>query len=344
MLSREYDVKELCELMGVSRAGYYKWKKRGKPAYQDKREQVIALVSKVHQAHPSHGYRWVTAYIRINEKVMFSESFVYKAFRFLGFQSETKHKEHSRPRKEKDKYPNLIYSTWDTVDRPRQVIVSDMTVLHVWIFYIEVTFYFDVFTKQILTWKMAERRGDRSQYIDGMVDIVGLLHGSKEPTIVHTDQGSVYASIAYNELIKDENIQRSMSRAGTPTDNPVNESLNGWIKEELFIDFHIDQCRTREAIQGSLERYVNYYNKQRPCYAIGYDTPDNYYRRYQRGELEKKDTFSKRVLTTEPKFVQERRKKKRTIEEKQGIEGDPATVSTTKNESEAKMSQVSTSK
>ena len=47
MLSREYDVKELCDLMGVSRAGYYKWKKRGKPAYQDKREQVIALDSEV---------------------------------------------------------------------------------------------------------------------------------------------------------------------------------------------------------------------------------------------------------------------------------------------------------
>ena len=135
-------------------------------------------------AHPSHGYRWVTAYIRINEKVTFSESFVYKAFRFLGFQSETKHKEHTRARKQKDRYPNLIYTTWDTVDRPRQVIVSDMTVLHVWIFYIEVTFYFDVFTKQILTWKMAERRGDRNQYIDGMVDIVSLLHGSKYPTIV----------------------------------------------------------------------------------------------------------------------------------------------------------------
>jgi len=44
-----------------------------------------------------------------------------------------------------------------------------------------------VFTKQILTWKMAERRGDRSQYIDGMVDVVSLLRGSKEPTIVHTD-------------------------------------------------------------------------------------------------------------------------------------------------------------
>jgi hypothetical protein len=99
MLSREYDVKELCDLMGVSRAGYYKWKKRGKPAYQDKREQVIALVTKIHTEHPSHGYRWVAAFIQINEGVSFSDNYVYKAFRFLGFQSETKHKEHSRPRK-----------------------------------------------------------------------------------------------------------------------------------------------------------------------------------------------------------------------------------------------------
>ncbi len=343
MLSREYDVKELCELMGVSRAGYYKWKNRGRPAYQDKREQVIALVTKVHLEHPSHGYRWITAYIRINEGVTFSESFVYKAFRFLGFQSETKHKEHSRPRKEKDKYPNLIYTTWDTVDRPRQVIVSDMTVLHVWIFYIEVTFYFDVFTKQILTWKMAERRGDRNQYIDGMVDIVSLLRGRQEPTIVHTDQGSVYASMAYNDLIKDVNIQRSMSRAGTPTDNPVNESLNGWIKEELFIDFHLDQCRAREDIRKTIENYVAFYNKKRPCYAIGYDTPDNYYRRFQHGEMEKKDTFSKRILTTEPKFVQEMRKKKLKNAENRGIKGIPEVVSTTEKLEEEKIFTVSTS-
>jgi transposase InsO family protein len=329
--------------MGVSRAGYYKWKKRGKPAYQDKREQVIALVTKIHTEHPSHGYRWVAAFIQINEGVSFSDNYVYKAFRFLGFQSETKHKEHSRPRKVKDKYPNLIYTTWDTVDRPRQVIVSDMTVLHVWAFYIEVTFYFDVFTKQILTWKMAERRGDRNQYIDGMADIVDLLRGSKEPTIVHTDQGTVYASVAYNDLIKDVNIQRSMSRAGTPTDNPVNESLNGWIKEELYMDFHLDGCRSRDAIRNTIESYVAFYNKQRPCYAIGYDTPDHYYQRFQRGELEKKDTFSKRVLTTEPKFVQKRRQQKLRDKENQGIEGIRVTVSTSENGNEEKMSLVSTS-
>ena len=295
--------------MGVSRAGYYKWKNRGKPAYEDKRKKVVQLVSEVHKDHPSHGYRWVCAYIRINYKTVFSENYVYKAFRYLGIKAETKHKERSRPRKTRDKYPNLIFTTWETVDRPRQVIVSDMTAFRIWYFYFEVTFYFDVFTKQILSWRVADRRGHRDQYIGGLQDIVSMLKGCKEPAILHTDQGSVYASVAYNELIKDTNITGSMSRAGKPTDNPVNESLNGWIKEELYIDFRINECRSREEFIDTIGRYVHFYNKQRPCYAVKYDTPDNYYRRFQRGEIEQKDTFSERILTTEPKYVQKKRKK-----------------------------------
>ena len=136
-----------------------------------------------------------------------------------------------------------------------------------------------------------------------------LTKGSKEPTVLHTDQESVYASMAYNDLIKEYNIQRSMSRAGKPTDNPVNESLNGWIKEELFMDFKIDHCRSREEFIAVIEGYVEFYNKRRPCYALGYDTPDNYYRRFRRGEIEQKDTFSKRKITDEPKFVQKRHMK-----------------------------------
>ena len=117
----------------------------------------------------------------------------------------------------------------------------------------------------------------------------------------------VYSSKAYNELIQDSNLVRSMAQAGKPTDNPVNEALNGWIKEELFIDFRLEECRTRDAVKDVLCRYVAFYNRQRPCFAIGYDTPDNYCKRFYRGELEKKDTFSKRILTEEPKFVQKRK-------------------------------------
>ena len=294
--------------MGVSRSGYYKWKKRDKSKRDIKREELIALVEAVHADHRSHGYRWTAAYIRLEYGYECSENYIYKCFRFLGIKSETKHKVHYRKRKEKDKYPNLIFTTWETVDRPRQVIVSDMTAFKFWYFYFEVTFYFDVFTKEILTYKVATRKGDRNQYIDGLEDVKELLKGHKEPVVLHTDQGSVYASMAYNEIIKDTVIVRSMSRAGKPTDNPVNESINGWMKEELYMDFKIDECRRREEFMEVLEKYVDFYNKHRPCYARGYDTPANYRKRFFKGELERKNTFENRVLSEEPKFVQKRRK------------------------------------
>ena len=246
MLSRDYAVTDICALMGVSRAGYYKWKRRDPSGRDLNREAMVEVVEEIHAGHPMHGYRWVAAFIRNDLNVSISDNFVYKCFRYLGIQSETRHKVHYKARKVRDRFPNLIFSTWDTVDRPRQVIVSDMTVLKFWIFYFELTFYFDVFTKEILSWKLAERRGGREQYMDGLLDVIALLKGISEPVILHTDQGSVYASMAYNELIKDSMIVRSMSRAGKPTDNPVNEALNGWIKEELMVDYRIDMCHSRE--------------------------------------------------------------------------------------------------
>jgi transposase InsO family protein len=300
--------------MGVSRAGFYKWKNRDSLVQNVHRDILVATIEQVHKDHRTHGYRWVAAFIRINYTFGCSDSYAYKIFRFLGIKSETKHQVHHRPRKVKDKYPNLIYSTWDTVDRPRQVIVSDMTTFHIWCFYIEVTFYFDVFTKQILAWKLAERRGSRDQYIEGLKDIVGMLKGCSEPVILHSDQGTVYASLAYNELIQDSVIVRSMSRAGKPTDNPVNEALNGWIKEELYMDFRLDACRRKEEILAVFTRYVAFYNAQRPCYAIGYDTPDNYDRRFKRGELPAKDTFRGRILSETPKFVQKKKAEPTRVE------------------------------
>ena len=75
----------------------------------------------------------------------------------------------------------------------------------------------------------------------------------------------------------------------------------------INIDFRLEECHSREAVKDVLRRYVDFYNRQRPCFAIGYDTPDNYSKRFYRGEMEHKDTFSQRILSTEPKFVQKRR-------------------------------------
>ena len=78
------------------------------------------------------------------------------------------------------------------------------------------------------------------------------------------------------------------------------------MKEQLYMDFKIDGCETREEFIATLEKYVDFYNNHRPCYAIGYDTPVNYRKRFYKGEMERKNTFESRILTEEPKFVQKR--------------------------------------
>lgn len=295
-------------MMGVSRSGYYKWTNHSTTHQELSRAEMIEVVLQVHQQHPSHGYRWVAAYIRHNLGRSICDSYAYKCWRYLDLQSKTKHKHRRRYRKPQNKYPNLIFSTWECVDRPRQVIVSDMTVIKCGSCYFELTLYFDVYTKELLTWQISDRRGDRAPYIRGLKDVIMLLQTSKEPAILHTDQGTVYASIAYNSLIQDTNIKRSMSRPGKPTDNPVNESLNGWIKEELFFDFHIERCCSVNDIKDVLRKYTIYYNNQRPCYSLGYMTPIDYYNHYM-SEENHQQTFEQREISPIPKFV--RKKKER---------------------------------
>ena len=141
--------------------------------------------------------------------------------------------------------------------------------------YYELTMYFDAWNKEIVGYGLASRKGDSKSYYDGLNQVLAKIKEEQisEPVILHTDQGSVYSSASYNNLLNDFNIQRSMSRAGTPTDNPVNESLNGWIKEELFIDFDLKHS---EDVPNLIKLYIDYYNNERPSYALNYKTPIQY--------------------------------------------------------------------
>lgn len=64
-----------------------------------------------------------------------------------------------------------------------------------------------------------------------------------------------------------------MSRGGTPTDNPIIEALNGWIKEELFLDYNLS---TAEDVPSLLDEYVEYFNHKRPAAALNYKSPVQY--------------------------------------------------------------------
>ena len=64
-----------------------------------------------------------------------------------------------------------------------------------------------------------------------------------------------------------------MSRSGTPTDNPVIESKNGWLKKEMCIDFDINDYST---VEKFIEDVVKDNNEYRPSYALNYKTPIEY--------------------------------------------------------------------
>ena len=126
------------------------------------------------------------------------------------------------------------------VNKPFQVVVSDMTAFWVNDTYYELTLYMDLFNNEIVSYGLSSVRGDRNTYIDGLEKLMQMKKEYKDlETILHTDQGSVYSSKSYNELLLLYHITHSMSRAGTPTDNAAMEAINGWLKEELFNDFKI---------------------------------------------------------------------------------------------------------
>ena len=64
-----------------------------------------------------------------------------------------------------------------------------------------------------------------------------------------------------------------MSQGGTPTDNPIIEALNGWMKEELYLYFGLNEA---ENLPGLLNKYVYFFNNQRPAAALGYKSPVQY--------------------------------------------------------------------
>ena len=139
----------------------------------------------------------------------------------------------------------------------------------------ELTLYLDTFNNEILSYKLSSREGDPRTYHDGLKEIIKLIKKEQtdQVTILHTDQGSVYSSRSFNELLLNNNMKHSMSRAGTPTDNPIMESINGWMKDEMFYDFDLKHC---DDINKFIKAYIHWFNHERPAYALQYKTPHQY--------------------------------------------------------------------
>lgn len=72
-------------------------------------------------------------------------------------------------------------------------------------------------------------------------------------------------------------MAHSLSGAGTPTDNASMGAINGWLKAELFAEFHVTD---KESVELEIEEYIKFFNEECPAYALGYMTPKQYREAY----------------------------------------------------------------
>ena len=274
----------LCDILQVNRSGFYKWKHRLE--YPSDRLKTfvsnIALFQEYHAKYPSHGYRWLNAKIRLDTGLILSDQYAHKCCKTAGITSKSKHYRYKKPGDPFKVYPNLI-AAGINITGPLQCVVSDMTAFYLKGVYYELTFYMDLWNNEILTYSLSRKRGDRMTYINGLNDLIHLKESYPDlEMVLHTDQGSVYASKSFNELLPLYNIIRSMSRAGTPTDNAAMEAINGWIKTEIFTDLHITN---NESIIQEVADYITFYNEKRPAYSLNYLTPKQYREYYANSTL-----------------------------------------------------------
>ena len=274
-LSGEFPVKLLCGTMGILRSSFYSWKKHlSNPSDRTKNlVSNILLFKEYHLKYPSHGYRWLNAKIRLDTGLVLSDPYAHKCCKTAGIKSKAKHYKYKKPGDPYRVFPNLLLTEMQ-IDGPLQCVVSDMTAFCVKGVYHELTLYMDLWNNEIVSHALSARRGDRMTYISGLEDLIELKKLLPEhQMILHSDQGSVYSSKSFNELLPMYGITRSMSRVGTPTDNAAMEAINGWIKAELFMDLHVTGDRP---VRDEVDDYIVFFNEQRPAYSLNYLTPKQY--------------------------------------------------------------------
>lgn len=260
--------------MNINRSGFYKWlARRTNPSFKEiNRIEACKVFKDYHDKFPSHGYKWLNAKIKLDLGVVYSNNYAHKICQYLNIKSKSRHFKRygKKVNRELKNFPNYILAELNP-SSPFQIVVSDMTAFWANRKYYELTLFMDLFNNELIAYSLSDKRGDPNTYHNALHTVLQKKEEYKNlETIIHTDQGSVYSSKKFNESLTNYNITHSMSKPGKPTENGSMESINGWLKEELFIDFNIN-CSND--IYNEIDNYIYYFNHQRPQSALNYLTP-----------------------------------------------------------------------
>jgi putative transposase len=273
-LAEQYPLEVACDVLGVSRSGYYAWLDRPGSARAKRREELAAKVKAVHRAN-----RGVYGSPRVHRVLAASgervcENTVAKVMAEHGVRAKSKKKFVPRTTDsahEQPVAPNVLDRRF-RAELPDRKWAADITYVPTdegWLYLAGVI---DLCSRKVVGWSMADHmRTDLvsdalSMALAGRSPRGGLLH--------HSDRGVQYASEDYRYLLAERGIVCSMSGKGDCWDNAVMESFWGTLKTELV---HHERYETREQARASIFEYVEvFYNRVRLHSSLGYLSPEQF--------------------------------------------------------------------
>ena len=268
-----FRLEKMCQVLSVSKSGYYSWLKRRKSKTQLANIRLLKRIRKIfNNNHQRYGYRrvWFELHLRGIQcsknrvaRLMKAESL--KAKRIKRFKITTKSK-HNLP-----VAPNLLNKDF-VVTAPDRVWVSDITYIWTWEGWMYLAVIIDLYARKVVGWSMNTRINKElvlsalNQAIDRRRPTAGL--------IFHSDRGSQYASNEVRRMLEKHCMRQSMSRKGDCYDNAVAESFFATLKTELiYPNFFATRLEARSKIFEYIEIY---YNRRRIHSYLNYMTPDQF--------------------------------------------------------------------
>jgi putative transposase len=265
-----YPVGVLCDVLEVSRSGYYAWSKRPEPARAKSDAQLKAQIAAVHEkSRHTYGSPRVHAALR-GKGVRVGKKRVERLMREDGIKAHQKRRfrrttdsNHTHP------IASNILDRQFTVSAPNKVWVTDVTYISTHEGWLYLAAILDLFSRRVVGWATSATN-DRALALDALElalrarrPAAGLLH--------HSDRGSPYASEDYRQALRQRGLVASMSRSGDCWDNAVAESFFATLKTELVDHEHYP---TRAAATASIGDYVErFYNPARLHSHLGYKSP-----------------------------------------------------------------------
>ena len=258
----------MCELAGVSRAGYYRaWRAREPGAEETAlRDELQRLAL----AHPYYGYRRLGVLLRrqgfdVNHKrvLRLQREDNLLCLRRRGFVPVTTDSRHRFTA-----WPNLARRLRATV--ANQLWVADITYIRLAHEFVYLAVILDAFSRRVVGWALAE-------HLRAELALAALEMALSQREVVagelvhHSDRGVQYACGDYVARLLAHGIQPSMSRVGNPYDNAFAESFMKTLKTE---EVDGGDYRDRTEAQASIGRFIEeVYNAQRLHSALGYLSP-----------------------------------------------------------------------